>query len=361
MAKRKKIDGILVGLVSFLLLLGGLILFSVSAPISGMNFGSPFYYIKHQIIFGLIPGTLFAVSLYLIPLPKLKKASLYLFLFNLFLSSLVFVPPFELKISGATRWLKIGSFSFQPAEVLKITLPLYLATWLTKGSRKKVIDLFCFLVILLPVGIILLAQPDFSTLIITFAASFLVYFLADVPLRHILILGMLVAVGAGALVIFAPYRMQRLLVFLNPSLDPMDAGYQIKQSLITIGSGGIYGKGIGLSSQKFGYLPNVISDSIFSVWCEETGLIGASMIIILFLLLFVRVKMKSSESKDETTKILAPALVSTIVVQAFLNIGAMTALVPLTGVPLPFISYGGSHLLTELAMMGLIFNLVSQK
>ena len=355
---KTKADWILLSIVLILVLLGILILFSVSAPISQNKFGNTYYYLQHQIVLGLIPGLILGFLAFKIDLNKVKKWSLYLFLGNLVLMAMVFLPGIGLSIGGATRWIDLKIFSFQPAELLKITIPLYLTAWLS-GLKKQIdkIKLLSFLVILALVSVILILQPDISTLILILCISGAIYFLSNTPTWHSLLM---LATGIAILFLLiniAPYRMARFLVFLNPDIDPMGIGYQIKQSLIAIGSGGVLGKGIGLSKQKFGLLPNVVSDSIFSAFCEETGLLGPLVLIILFLALLLKTIKISQQTKNKFFKLLALILGIEIVLQAFLNIGAMTGIVPLTGTPLPFISYGGTHLVVELISIGLLLNI----
>lgn len=355
---KTKTDWILLSIVLILVLLGILILFSVSAPISQNKFGNTYYYLQHQIVLGLIPGLILGFLAFKIDLNKIKKWSLYLFLGNLVLMAMVFLPGVGLTIGGATRWIDLKIFSFQPAELLKITIPLYLTAWLS-GLRKQMdkVGLFSFLIILALVSVILILQPDISTLILILCISGAVYFLSDTPTWHSLLI---LATGVAILFLLiniAPYRMARFLVFLNPDIDPMGMGYQMKQSLIAIGSGGMLGKGIGLSKQKFGLLPNVVSDSIFAAFSEETGLLGPLVLIILFLALLLKTIKISQETRNKFFRLLALILGIEIVLQAFLNIGAMTGIVPLTGTPLPFISYGGTHLVVELISIGLLLNI----
>lgn len=354
---KNKIDSVLLLFVLLILLFGFLILFSVSAPISQQKFGNTYFYLAHQALFGLLPGLVLGFLVFKIRLETLKKWSIFLFLANLVLCLMVFLPSVGVKIGGARRWLTIGSFSFQPAELLKITLPLYLAAWLNTRYKNDLMGLLSFLLILLPVGLILIFQPDISTLSLLLIISLLTYFLSKTPFWHTL----LMIVMGVSLILFlinlAPYRMARFLVFADPNLDPMGIGYQIKQSLIAIGSGGLWGRGVGFSKQKAGFLPNVLSDSIFSVFSEEMGFVGALTLISLFAAFFFRVVQISKRLRDPFARVLGTVLGAGLVLQAFFNIGAMIGIIPLTGTPLPFISYGGTHLVVELISIGLILNI----
>lgn len=355
-----KFDFLLILSIASLLIVGLLVLFSVSAQLSIRTTGNVFSYVEHQLLVGVLPGLALGLTLFFIDLEKIKKLSLYFFLFSLFLTALVFIPKLGVEAGGARRWLKIGSFVFQPSELLKLSLPLYLAVWLEKKKSEEVITTVIFSTIVVLVCFVLMLQPDMSTAVIVLAYSFLVYFLSDAPLSHVLAL-----VGVGAilfilLIIISPYRMKRFLVFFKPNYDPTGAGYQAKQSKIAIGSGGIFGRGLGLSVYKSGEIPNVISDSVFSVLAEEMGVIGSLSLVVLFLLFLFRVA-SLAKKKDGFVFMLTPALAGGIVSQAFLNIAAMTGIIPLTGVPLPFISYGGSHLLVEVLTCSLIVKLLQNE
>ena len=243
---------------------------------------------------------------------------------------------------------------------MKITFLVYLASWLvsrTLPEKEWNRTLLAFIIIIAALSAFLIFQPDIGTLGIIIVFSILIYFLADTPLWHSILI---ILIGIVALVIIvkvAPYRANRILVFLNPDTDPMGMGYQTKQALITVGSGGVSGLGLGMSRQKFGFLPQTISDSIFAIFAEETGFIGATILVLLFLFFIWRAFKIVRNSEDKFRKILAAGITFWISFQAFINIGSMIGLLPLTGVPLPFISYGGSHLITEFIGVGMLLNI----
>jgi len=354
---RKAMDWILLGCVGILLVLGSLMIFSISASVSQESFGNTYWFLGHQIIFGILPGIILGFAAFKIKIKNLKKIAPLLLVINLVLLYLVFLPQIGLTRGGGTRWLKFGSISFQPSEFLKITLFIYLAAWLETRKKQDFASLGLFLSILVPISLALILQPDISTLCLLIATSFLIYFLAETPVLHTVL-----TIAIGTSIIFflissAPYRIQRFLTFLSPELDPMKMGYQIKQAQIAIGSGGLFGQGLAMSKQKFGFLPHPISDSIFAIFCEETGFLGALILIALFLVFFTKGLIIAKNTKNRFPKLLACAICFQIILQAFLNIGSMIGLVPLTGVPLPFISYGGTHLLTELIGVGLLLNI----
>jgi cell division protein FtsW len=363
--KRKGPDYILLIFSALLVTLGILILSSVSAALSQENFGYPYYYLVHQLLYGLIPGLILAFIFFKIPLEFLKKISLPLFLLNLIILSLVFIPQFTLKSGGARRWLNLGPISLQPAEFLKITFLLYFSAWLSsqlnlykkKRAGEKNLPLLVFFVLLGVLGIFLILQPNVGTLSVLFTMALLVYFGSGTPVWQSILIVLVGISGLISLIKIAPYRAARLLVFLRPETDPLGMGYQIKQALIAIGSGGIFGLGLGLSRQKFGFLPQSMQDSIFAIFAEENGFVGAIILILLFLI-FVWLGFRvSKKSSDKFSQLLALGVSSWIGVQALVNIGAMIGILPLTGIPLPFISYGGTHLIAELIGIGILLNI----
>jgi len=377
----KKPDYFLIWIVIFLIIFGIVVLASVSFSISQEKFGNTFYFLSHQILFGLIPGIILAWIVYRLPIIYLKKLALPSFLINLVFLGLVFLPVIGLSIRGATRWISLGPISFQPSEFLKLTFILYLASWLSirtsppkektlrlkkklltgfKASHHQNTTLIAFFLVLGLISLLLILQPDISTLGTIAIIALIMYFLAGAPFWHILLI---VSTGITALlglIKIAPYRMDRFLIFLKPELNPLGIGYHLQQSLIAIGSGGIRGLGLGLSRQRLGFLPGAMSDSIFSILAEEMGLIGALSLIILFLAFLIVGFKISRNTKDRFLQLAGFGITSWIVIQAFINIGAMIRIVPLTGIPLPFISYGGSAIMVELIGVGILLNISKQ-
>ena len=357
----------LIGTLAILISLGVLILVSVSAVLSQEKFDYPTYYWFHQISYGLIPGLILAFLAFKIPLSFLKKWAFTLFIINLIILGLVFAPKIGLQAGGASRWINLGPLSLQPAEFLKVSFILYLAAWFSsianpsafrqRKQKEFNIILGAFLVIIGILSIFLIFQPNIGTLGIIFAVALLMYFAAGTPLWHT---ALIISMGIGllfALIKIAPYRLSRFLVFVNPEIDPLGKGYQIKQALIAIGSGGIFGLGLGLSRQKFGFLPQSIGDSIFAIFAEEGGFIGVIILISLFLFFVWRGFKILKKAPDKFSQLAALGIVSWISIQAFVNMGAMIGILPLTGIPLPFVSYGGSHLIAELIGVGILLNI----
>ena len=365
------VDYPLIIVSAVLLVLGVLILSSISAVLSQENFGYPTYYLVHQLIYGLLLGIVLGFLTFRIPISFFRKWAFLIFFINLIILGLVFIPKIGILSGGASRWINLGPLSFQPAETLKVSFIIYLAAWLSnltgssvllpKRTKGNNIMLVAFLLIIGALSTLLVLQPNVGTLGVIFATALLMYFAAGTPLWHAVF-----TVAAGVSLLFllvnlAPYRLSRFLVFLNPELDPLGKGYQIKQALIAVGSGGIFGLGLGLSRQKFGFLPQPVGDSIFAIFAEEVGFIGAAFLVILFLFLIWRGFKISRKAQDKFSQLVALGIVSWIGLQAFVNMGSMIGILPLTGVPLPFVSYGGSHLIAEIMGIGLLLNISRHK
>lgn len=389
--ERKKADWhpdfILLALCGALLLSGILILASVSASFSLQKTGTTFYYLNHQLLYGLLPGLVFAAIAFMIPLERMRKWSFFALLAALIFMSFVFIPGIGTSSGGASRWISIGPVtSFQPSEILKLAFILYVASWLSsKGkdsSKQKTVasrnarrgekrlaklfyqlrhTFFPFIAIMAVIALLLLMQKNLSTLGVIVAVGLTMYFLSGAPFWHSLAMFFSGFMLAGLAILLTPFRMQRLAAFLNPSLDPLGQGYQAKQAIIGIGSGGLTGIGLGLSYQKFGLLPEPISDSIFAIFAEETGLIGALLLIGLYLAFSWRALVIARRAPDQFSRLVAAGIGIWISFQAFVNMGAMAGVVPLTGIPLPFISYGGSSLALSITALGALLNISRRK
>lgn len=367
-AKTHHFDYVLAITVALLLLFGILILASVSAVSSQEKIGKTGYFFFHQLEFGILPGIIFGFIALRLSLSFFKKIALGIILLNLVLMGLVFLPQIGITAGGASRWLNLGLFSFQPSEFLKFTFILYLAVWLANRTEKNEhflksdkkdwrFTLFSFLVIIAIITLLLVFQSDVSTLVIIILVALLMYFLAKTPLWHSALMLLLIIAAIGLLIVFEPYRMERLLVFLHIKEDPMGVGYQIKQALIAIGSGKIFGLSLGMSHQKFGFIPQTMSDSIFSIIGEEMGFAGSFVLVTLFLFFLWRGLKIAKKSNNHFSRLLAAGITCWICLQGFINIGSMLGILPLMGVPLPFVSYGGSHLVNELIGVGLLLNI----
>lgn len=317
-----------------------------------------------QIVLGLLLGLVAMVIAYKMPLKLLRTYSLHLFIASALLTLLVFVPHIGLQeIKGAHRWINLGLTSFQPSEALKLATVIYFAALLPLfkdriGTLKYTLGIFLG-VVAVP-AIILLAQPDTGTLAVLCIALVGMLLAAGMKLRHFGLLVGLSVVLVVALAIARPYVKERLLTFIDSSRDPQGASYQIQKSMLAIGSGGIVGRGFGQSIQKFGSLPEPTGDSIFAVAAEEFGFIGAGALILLFLLFGIRGIQIAGRSPDMFSGLLAVGIVILIVSQSFANIAAMLGLIPLTGVPLVFVSHGGTALLFAFLEIGILLNISKQ-
>ena len=356
--KDYKFDYLLLITVVFLSILGIVFLSGISADISQNILKNSAYYFFHQLIWGFAIGILGAFVAFKTPLSFFKKWAWVLVLINLIVMALVFIPGLGIISGGAPRWLNLGFSTFQPSEFLKLSVIIYLSALLAKRTKKDNKDLIFlpFIIVLAVISVLLYFQSDASTLILIGVIAIIMYIISGVSIWHIPPVILLGIIGS-AYFIFEPYRMNRVLVFLGLLKDPLKLGYQIEQALITIGSGGILGLGLGMSSQKIsGLLPQIMSDSIFAIIAEELGFIGSFILVFAFLFLFWRSFKIVKNSKDKFCQLFAAGFSSWICIQAFINIGALIEILPVTGIPLPFISYGGTHIVAELIGVGLLLN-----
>ncbi len=356
------IDYVYLGIIMAIILFGFIMLLSASSPIGYDSFGDSYYFIKHQVIFGFIPGLAALLVFSRVPYTFWKKHAWNLLIISIVLLVLVFIPGLSAGIGTAHSWISIGGvFSLQPSEIVKLTFLFYLAAWLGQRGRHSVSNVQAgfvpFVSVLGTIMILMVLQPDIGTMFIIAAMSLVVYFVAGAPITYIIGLVLAGAAGLAALIGFAPYRAARFTTFLHPELDPQGIGYHINQALLAIGSGGIFGLGYGHSRQKFQYLPEVAGDSIFAIIAEEMGLIFSFLTIGLFLLFLWRTVEIAKQAPDKFAKYVVVGVGAWIAIQAFVNIGSMVALMPITGVPLPFISYGGTSLAVSMAAVGVVLNI----
>lgn len=355
----KSLDRTLLILTIVLVGLGFLIFSSASLGLLARD-GARFSSVAlNQVIFGIVGGAIAFFITSTVHYRWWRQYAFYIFLVTLFLTLAVFIPGLGFTHGGATRWIMIGSFSMQPAELLKIGFVIYMATWLS-GMRNTITSFFKgtlpFVLLIAGVGVPLLLQPDTDTYIIIAVASVAMFITAGGRIRDVFIMGIVSVLLLAILAFARPYIMDRIQTFLDPSLDPQGAGYQIKQSLIAVGSGELWGRGFGQSIQKFEYLPEPIGDSIFAVYAEEFGFFGSVVLILLFFGFALRGYKVATHAPDLFGMLLAVGITSVIIAQVFLNIAAMLALAPLSGLPLPFISHGGTALLVTLGAVGIIIN-----
>lgn len=348
--------------ITLILIVFGLVVLSSAGIVDGQKkFGLPYYYLTHQLLYGILPGLALMLIFSIIDYRFWKKVSLFILVGSLALMIMIFTPNFGHGLKGATRWINLGAFSFQPAEALKLSLIIYLAAWF--GSRDERIKRWSygtvpFLMIISFAALLLFLQPDIGTLIIVSFIALGIYFMAGPSYKQFASILLILFLGLSAIIVVEPYRFDRLKAFWDPTVDPRGISYQINQSMISIGSGGLFGVGYNKSSQKQGrFLPEVIGDSIFAIIAEELGLVGSVITIGLFVALCFFLANIAKNAPDKFGALLVIGINLWITSQAFVNIAAISGLVPLTGIPLPFISYGGTALVVLLSGMGIVFNI----
>ena len=345
------------------MVLCGLVIIYDATPVAAFHdFGDKLYYFKNQLIWATLGAMALVFFAFFDYHRLLKLAHLFLGAAILLLLA-VLIPGVGSKIYGARRWISIAGFSLQPAEIAKLALIFYETAVISKFENFKIGIQDAILVIFLPAlavtGLVLI-QPDLGTALIIVAVTLTVYFVGGGPVKH-LVLGLPVLIlGAIGAVILEPYRFARLKSFLDPTHDPQGASYQINQILIALSSGGFLGVGLGGSRSKFDFIPEVQGDAIFAVFVEELGFVGAVLLISLFLFIIARGIAIAKNAPDLTGRVLALGLIGLIGIQALFNLASVVALVPLTGVPLPFISYGGSSLFVTVASIGVLLNIQRQ-
>lgn len=317
-----------------------------------------------QLAFGIIPGIAALAFFRFLPGKRLAQLVVPFYIVTIIATLAVFIPGVGLTLNGATRWIDLGITTIQPGEFLKVSVVLMLAAYLAHAKDKIGewrTGLVPFGVIVGVPSAILLMQPNTSTVLVIGAACAAMYFLAGAPWRDFVVILLGGALVLAILVHERPYLKNRVNTFINPAENAQTTGYHIQQSLIAIGSGGITGRGYGQSVQKFNYLPEARSDSVFAVYGEEFGFIGSVLLVLLFVAFALRGFIIAGESATLFGSLAVTGLTLLIAISAFLNIGALLGVMPLTGLPLPFISQGGTALMAALASVGIILNVASRK
>jgi cell division protein FtsW len=357
----QKSDKVFLGITLSLVIVGIVVFVSASLGILARNEQKFYGVVFNQILFGVIFGMSALIIMMNVNYLTLRKYAFHILIASLVLTALVFVPGLSYQHGGARRWISIGSIQFQPAEFLKIGFVIYFAAWLT-WMKNKVHDfkktLLPFGILILIIAGILLRQPDTKSLILIVGTGLAMCIVAGVPWKYIFgFSGIMVAAFLGFALIKGDYLKDRIMTFINPSSDTLGSSWQINQSLNAIGSGELFGRGLGQSIQKFGSLPEPQGDSIFAVIGEEFGFIGTTIVVILYLIFALRGLRIASHSPDQFGKLLATGLVILIIGQSFLNIASLLGLFPLTGVPLVFMSHGGTSMMIALAATGIVLNI----
>lgn len=348
-------------IVTTILLVCGLVVFgSAALGVLAVNEVKFYAVIKTQLVYALLGGTIALYAGSLIPYRMYMKYAYHLFGAAILLTCLVLVPGLQTYHGGAHRWIDIGSFSLQPSEALKFAFVAFVAAWCTKyrhNFRNWKYGLLPYLGATLIVSALLLAQPDFGTYLVIMVASFITYFVGGARKKHIYTLILSGVIGVILLISIRPYMLERIKTFFNSSHDPRGSSWQLNQSLIALGGGGLTGRGLGQSVQKFNYLPEPIGDSIFAVLGEELGFFGTVILIILYGIVGVRGYTISKNASDQFGRLLAIGIVAILLAQATLNIGSMLGVLPLSGVPLPLVSHGGTALMVALFELGVLLNI----
>jgi len=350
---------IFIGVIITLIIIGLLFIYSSSSVFALEKFGTANFFVKKQSM-GILLGLIALIVARLFPLDLIKKLSPYVFFSSIILTGMTLLPQFGEHIHGSSRWLTLAGLTFQPSELLKITLIIYLAYWLTKGGnqnsfKSKYIPFICFMSL---VALVLLKQPDFGMTVTLVITACILFFLVQFKIKYIAITLATLIPLLMTLIYMRPYRWKRIITFLNPWQDPQGAGFQIIQSLIAIGSGSWLGIGVSNSKQKFFYLPMQHTDFIFSIIAEETGFVGSLLLITLYLIFLYCGMRIAWQLKDDFGMLVCTGFVILTSLQTIINLAVATGLAPTKGIGLPFVSYGKSSLICCMFMVGLIMNIV---
>lgn len=352
-----KIDVSLLTCVAILTFFGLFMIYDASNFVAFRDFGDKYHYIKGQLVWvvlGLAALTFFSLfdyhKLYSLALPILSIA--------LILLILVFIPGVGVGLLGANRWIDARVFLLQPAEFVKLALAIYLAAWFSNKEKGR---LPAFLLLMGLVLGLIMVEPDMGTTVVILAEALIIYFLSGANVLYFSLLVPLAGFLGFLFIKFSSYRAERLEAFLNIDFSLESSSYHIKQILIAFGVGGLTGVGLGNSLQKYAYLPESTTDSIFAIIAEELGFVGAVMLILFFIFIISRCFYIAVNARENFGKLLAGGITTFLAVQTIINLAAQTALVPLTGIPLPFISYGGSALIIDLCAVGILLNISKQR
>ncbi len=354
-----RIDKLYLTSIALLATAGFFIFSSASLGLLARN-GASFQSVALNQTIGLIIGVIAFYVMSRINHKYLKKYAFYILIGALLVNLMLFVPALTLSHGGASRWIDLGFVTFQPSELLKIAFIIYFAAWLS--AIKDKIDtvkfaIIPYMVIMGVIGTLLLAQPDTDTLVVIGTTGLIMLFVAGAKIKHLAIICFIGLCLLSAVVAMRPYAFDRILTFFNGAADTQGSGYQIQQSLIAVGSGEMFGRGFGQSIQKFNYLPEPIGDSIFAVGAEEFGFFGSTILVGLYLLFFIRSVKISTNIDDIFGRLTVVGIAILILIESFMNISSMLGIIPLSGMPLLFVSHGGTALIAALAATGIIANI----
>ncbi|PIZ66648.1 putative lipid II flippase FtsW [Candidatus Roizmanbacteria bacterium CG_4_9_14_0_2_um_filter_39_13] len=346
----------LVSLAILFSLIGLIFVFEASSIRALQSTGDSFYFLKLQLRWiglGIAAMVIFSMYNY----KNLYYLSFPLMAVVIILLLIVLIPSVGQQVGGARRWINLGFITIQPTEFAKLAAIVYFSSWFSKKEKGRFMP---FLMLTGFLMALILMQPDMGTAIIIFALSVIMYFLAGQQLQYLLALIPLSVSGFIALIFAAPYRLRRLTAFLNPSEDPLGVGFHINQILISLSEGGVTGRGFGASRQKYLFLPEAHTDSIFAIIGEELGFIGGILIIFFYVVLLFKLYEIYNATSDHFGKLLSGGIFAYFGLQVLINLGGMVNLMPLTGVTLPFLSYGGSSMITSFMLIGVVINIAHQ-
>lgn len=354
---KRKIDLFILIPIIILSLFGLLMVYSASNVVALDDYNDSFYYFKRQLLFMVI-GIIIGTIIIKIDIKKIFNLSSVIFLICLFLLIIVLIPGIGVVRGGARSWIGIGTFSIQPSEFMKIGIILLISKYLSKyynDVQKIKYFIFLSLLIIIIFALIML-QPDFGTGLVILLSCFCFLFISGANYKLFIIIGLIGLLGIGALIISAPYRLERILAYLDPWQDPLGSGFQGIQSLFAITPGGLFGHGFNQSIQKNFFLPEPQNDFIYAIVVEEFGLIGGIIVLLLFFLIIYRCFIIARSMENKYCKFLLIGLSLTLAIQVFINVGVVIGLLPVTGITLPLFSYGGSSLLINYISFGIILN-----
>jgi len=357
----QKIDRTFLWLLGGILLFGVVMLSSASGPAAFRDLGDPYGYVKHQLLFGFLPGLIAFYVLSRMDYRRIRDASPYLLAIAVLLLLMVFIPGIGEVRRGVRSWIGFAGISAQPVELVKLLLLAHLAALFERRGTAGVADpatgLVPFLMTVGLIAVLLMLQPDLGSLLVIGAIAFAVYFAAGAPLLHLAGIIGVSAAAIAALIFSTPYRWERVLAMYDPSRDAQNTGWHLTQAWAAIASGGWFGLGLGHSKQKLGALPETIGDSVFAIMAEELGYVVMLLVLLAFAWLTLRMLRIARRAPDQFGKLVVVGIAAWFFAQTFLNISSVIGLTPLTGLPLPFVSYGGTSLVALLAAMGVVANI----
>jgi cell division protein FtsW len=352
----KRIDIILLVSVLFLTFFGLFMIYDASSFVAFRDFTDKYHYVKDQ-VFWIFLGMLFLGFFSRFDYHRFYNLAIPIISIAIGLLILVFIPGIGVKLLGARRWINLHFTLLQPSELVKLALSIYLAAWFSNKEKGR---LWAFLTLLSFILALVMLEPDMGTAVIILFEGIVIYFLSGAKTIYFIILAPVIAILGLIFAKLEPYRAARISTFLNSAQNLDTSSYHVRQILIALGSGGLFGVGLGNSLQKYAYLPENATDSIFAIIAEELGFVGTVIIIGVFITVIWRGFYIAMSAKDKFGKLLAGGIISFMAGQILINLAAQTALLPLTGIPLPFISYGGSALIINLSAIGILLNIGRQ-